>query len=74
MSEVERESLDAKTWELVRKIRAEVSLRNYLILTKFREYLISRKVKRHISRVFNFAILRGNYNWSVLNFAIFCIL
>ena len=32
----------------------------YLILTKFREYLISRKVKRHISRVLNFVILRGN--------------
>ena len=43
----------------------------YLILTKFREYLISRKVKRHISRVLNFAILKGNWNWSVLNFAIF---
>ena len=32
----------------------------YLILTKFREYLISRKIKRHISRVLNFAILKGN--------------
>ena len=32
----------------------------YLILTKFRVYLISRKVKRRISRVLNFAILRGN--------------
>ena len=45
-------------------------MRRYLILTKFREYLIFRKVKRHISRVLNFAILRGIYNWSALNFAI----
>ena len=44
----------------------------YLILTKFCEYLILRKVKRHISRVLNFAILRENENLSVLNFAIFC--
>ena len=30
------------------------------ILTTFREYLISRKVKRHISQVLNVAILREN--------------
>ena len=29
-------------------------------LTKFREYLTLRKVKHNISRVLNFAILRGN--------------
>ena len=27
---------------------------SYLTLTEFREYFISRKVKRHISRVLNF--------------------
>ena len=34
--------------------------RDYLILTKFREYLTSRKIKSHISRVLDFAILEGN--------------
>ena len=32
----------------------------YLILSKFREYFISRKVKRHISQVLNFAFFRRN--------------